>query len=229
MKIKLLIVLSFLNFNSYSNTCQEMYEDVKVFCQQLSSNCDDVKHCLQRRDTCVDSIPTDKEKCEQVNTCTQGIASQFPDSHRCEYYWHESKPNKGSCFVKKHFLYFEQSCPGRITGILKSIAYGINSAVDSKFNCAGTNKEYLKKNKSCQNAIKEYLSSCPKMGDTHELVKNFKDYKCSHSLEFKATSDGSYALDQATDKRQIQNSRSFGKEINQGNNKSEGPTRNQSK
>ncbi len=194
---------------TYANSCRELKDDVKVHCQVIEDTCKSIKSCLTRRDTCVGrvpkSIPKDPSSCEEVNECMQGIKNHFPSGEKCTYYWSKTESNDGFCTTKRHFLYSEDGCPGKIGGLLNTVAYGLGSEVDTGFTCAPTRKKYQKQEKSCRDAIAAFKKGCQvDQGGRHVMAQEDRDYiaeyepkKCEFSDRFDRYRQGDFELPQS--------------------------------
>ena len=198
MKI-IFTILLFISFNSYANTeCTEAIDNAKLFCESSNNQCGDLHECLVRKDTCVEKEPSNEIECNSLQNCSQRFKVKFDQKFKtngtkCEYKWHISTSGQSLCMVKGHFLFSEEACPGRISGLMNAIAYGLNTAVD-KFDCKAVNKKYKDMNDSCKKSLKKVASICP---DTPEYLNKYKNSKCSYSSKFSNFQRGQFSLDQA--------------------------------
>lgn len=203
-----LLVSSLFSLSSFAkmNNCRELKNDVISFCQNLEDSCTSIKSCLTRRDTCVGTVPKnvpkDAEGCLGLNECMGEVAGRLPSSDRCEYYWNQSGDSNGFCTVKKHWLYSEDGCPGKIGGLLNTIAYGLIAEVDMKFDCKPTYVKYKKKARSCASAIKDFSAHCKVEQNGHSVlapsdvsfVKQYMPKTCEYRQNFKKYHQGDFEL-----------------------------------
>lgn len=205
----LLSVLFLFSVQIYANTeCAKAIDDAKLFCESSKNQCQDLHECLVRKDTCVDKEPSNEIECNTLQDCSQQFKGKFDQKFKnngtkCEYNWHISSSGEGLCMVKGHFLFSEEACPGRISGLLNAVAYGVNSAVD-KFDCKGVNKKYQEKTESCVKSMRKVASLCP---DTPDYLSQFKNIKCNFSSKFASFQRGQFSLDLASGTRVNQNPR----------------------
>lgn len=139
--------------------CRKVKDRMVLFCDSLVDQCEYIRNCLHRRDTCVEKAPENQQECSRLSKCVAKIADQLPGREKCEYKWVEGN-NKNLCLVDKSIFFMEEACPGNIDGLISSLAYGLRSTVDSKFDCSTTPKLYKKKLESCQEYRETFEKEC---------------------------------------------------------------------
>jgi len=211
MKVILTITLLVSSFYSLctwakEDNCRELKNNVITFCQNIEDSCISIKSCLTRRDTCVGNvpknIPKDSDSCLGINECMNEIKGKLPSYDRCDYYWNQTKASNGFCTVRRHWLYSEDGCPGKIGGLLSSIAYGLSAEVDLKFDCKPTYVKYKKQSGHCINAIKDFSQKCKIQQKGHSVfaasdvsfVKQYMPKTCAYKENFKKYHQGDFAL-----------------------------------
>ncbi len=192
--LKLLFVLTSLACtSSYADTCREYKNDIKTHCQVVADACTSIKSCLTRRDTCVPSVPSDSTSCVGLNTCMDDIKDQLPSSDRCKYHWNDS----GSfCTTKRHWIYSEDGCPGKMGGIINNLAYGFASEIDSDFNCKPTRHKYQIQKRGCLEAIDTFKSNCmaQNVEEDERFVEENTPAPCIEDEEFDSYREGDFEL-----------------------------------
>lgn len=184
---------------TYAQTdCTKALDDVKLMCGSAQDACDDVKECLVRRDTCVDSIPKNERDCNALDSCMQGYKSQFAEGSRCDYTWAIPSSGDGFCRVKKHFLFSEEACPGRTHGLLNAFAYGLSSTVDKDFNCASVVRKRAEKVESCDDKLNAAKNIC---GSIPQTYQNFKATSCTEAARFSTYRNREFALESSQSSR----------------------------
>ena len=199
-----LLLASTFSVSAYADTCREIKNSIKTHCQILDNSCVSIGSCLTRRDTCVgrvpENIPTDPNACVGLNECMDAISDELPSTERCKYKWNDASADRGFCTVDRHWLYSEDGCPGKVGGVINSIAYGLGSEVDSGFTCAPTRKKYQIIEKSCLDAISEFEQSCAVEGrgeleeEDQEYVESFRPEPCEYNEKFDDYRQGDFEL-----------------------------------
>mgnify|MGYP003646106498 CR=1 FL=1 len=193
MKALLFMTLTFFAANSYAQTeCEKKLDDARVLCQASVDACDEVKECLVRRDTCVDGIPKTEQACNALDRCMQDNKHALSEHTRCDYTWAVPSSGDAFCRVKKHFLFSEEACPGRIHGFLNAFAYGLDSTVDSSFNCESVVKKRDDKVKTCNELISEASRLC---GQVPDHIKSMRNSSCEYAQRFTSYRSREFALD----------------------------------
>lgn len=207
-----------LSLNAQADSCRELKNDIKTFCQNIDNTCESIKSCLTRRDTCVGrvpkNIPRDATSCTGLNECMEAIKDELPSRERCKYRWSQTEQSEGLCTVDRHWLYSEDGCPGKIGGLLNNLAYGLNSEVDTGFTCKPTRTKYVKQKKSCNDAIKEFKSSCTvdqggrviMADEDRAFIEEYSPKNCEYSIKFNRYRQGDFEL--ASPSR-VENSQSY--------------------
>ena len=176
-----ILVLSF-GANSAPD-CRQIKDRMGLFCSSLPDQCEYIKSCLNRRDTCVEKVPTNAQECHRLNNCVKKIADTLPDREKCDYKWSEGT-TRNMCLVESHFLFFEEGCPGNITGLLSAFAYGLQASVDSKFDCSSSKKLYEKKLESCEEYREKFKNECM-VSESAEDKLLYKESNPSICYEYK--------------------------------------------
>ncbi|MBT7611567.1 MAG: hypothetical protein HN576_17555 [Bacteriovoracaceae bacterium] len=202
MKYIVLFIFLFSTLSFAGTECSKAIDHAKLSCESSVNQCNDVHECLVRKDTCVDKEPKNEIECNTLHECGQEFKVKFynkfkTNGTKCEYRWHQPSSGNGLCLVKGHFLFSEEACPGRISGLLGAFAYGLNSAID-KFDCRGVNKKYKQKTESCIKSMKKVATVCP---NTPDYLNKYKILKCTYSSKFTSFQSGQFSLDQATGNR----------------------------
>lgn len=192
--MKALILLTFLfpYYLAAEVSCTQAIDDAKLLCESAQNSCADLKECLIRRDTCVDGVPKNQSDCDALNNCMQSYADQFPGSSRCTYEWYVSDSGSKNCFPKKHFLLSQEACPGRVRGVLNIMAYGLNTSVDSDYNCAAVLGQRNKKVSSCEERLRIVTQKC---GSLPERYAYLNQYACAEAQRFSNYSPGYWSID----------------------------------
>lgn len=200
------ILLSFFLFFStqvFANIeCTEAIDDAKLFCKSSVDQCADLHECLVRKDTCVDKEPKNEIECNNLDDCSDQFRAKFDarfnkNNTKCEYKWHVPSSGNAMCMVEGHFLFSEEACPGRTSGLLNAVAYGLSSAVD-KFDCKGVRKKYQEKTESCVKAMKKVAAICP---DIPQSLVKYKNVKCRYSEKFASFNSRQFSLDNGNSSR----------------------------
>ena len=195
MKVLALVAILFGFNNSFAaETCREIKDNVKVFCQVLDNSCDHVESCLIRRDSCFErGEPKDEQSCAQADECAQSIKDQVPSFGKCVYKWVTST-DEPYCGVKGILFNSEDGCPGEISGLLNAFAYGLSSTVDDKFNCEAVSNKYKKKEQSCRKAIAQFKAGCLIADEDRQYVREYEPQACAVVNEFGRHPKGHYAV-----------------------------------
>lgn len=225
MKVFILGISALLSSTAFASSqgCREKKNDIKTHCQILSDSCSAIESCLTRRDTCVgrvpENIPEDSVSCRNLNSCMNGIAEKLPSSERCKYKWNDSNPRKEFCSVDRHWLYSEDGCPGKVGGIMSSIAYGLDSEVDTEFTCGAARSKYQHIEESCLESIKDFRSSCSVDGsggleqEDEDYIAMYAPAKCEFSENFDDYQQGDFEI--STDQRTVSEDQYNGSRGNQ--------------
>ncbi|MCP4914335.1 MAG: hypothetical protein GY909_14575 [Oligoflexia bacterium] len=173
--------------------CRDAKDDVRTFCNVLNKQCMRIKNCMVRRDSCLDGIPKTKSECDRVNKCVNNLNYEFDDTEMCEYRWiiHNGESN---CRVRDKWYTIKEACPGRIKGLLNTVAVGIDATVDQDFDCDAVNKTYVKDKKFCTDAMKEFEGSCIKSDEDRNFLKDYYSYKCVYHEKFSNYKKGHFAV-----------------------------------
>ncbi|MBH48943.1 MAG: hypothetical protein CME71_12315 [Halobacteriovorax sp.] len=199
MKALFLTILTAFTLNLHAQTeCEDNMDSARILCQASVDSCDEVKECLVRRDTCVESEPKTEQACRSLNTCMQDNSHSFNDYSRCDYTWAVPSSGEGFCRVKKHFLFSEEACPGRIHGLLNLMAYGLSSTVDSKYTCASVVKKRDQKAETCVELLAKVRRNC---GEIPQNLKSFQNDSCEYSQKFTTYRNREFALDSSNSLR----------------------------
>jgi hypothetical protein len=191
--ILMVTALFFITNNANAKrSCEKIRSDMDTTCSSLKRKCNYLHYCLVRRDTCVrEGVPKSQEKCNNLARCMREHERDFNDVQRCNYKWVKPESGSGFCNVYNGALRTERHCPGRILGILYAIGYGLNSGVDSNFNCAAVNNAYRITVKDCKRYRAEYKNRCKKAEKT---LSWYPVLNCKESKEFRAKIGNKYAV-----------------------------------
>ncbi len=189
--LSLLVVLSAFSVQAQVDSCSEAIDDAKTMCDGARRMCANVRECLVRRDTCVDGIPKTESACIELNNCMQEYKSEFDGLSRCDYSWYRSASGSTSCFPKKHFLFIEDGCPGRVHGLLNAAAWGLDATVDSDYDCAAVVKQRSQKVKSCDQQLDRVAAKC---GSLPANLAHLKQYQCSEAQNFASFTPGQWSI-----------------------------------
>tara|TARA_R110002072_G_scaffold1989_3_gene16497 strand:- start:64512 stop:65213 length:702 start_codon:yes stop_codon:yes gene_type:complete len=181
-----LFVVIALSPSAFSqDSCRDLKDDVRTFCDGLVTQCTQIKNCMVRRDSCVDSVPTSKSDCDEINSCVNKLDYEFDEYEHCEYRWSvNDEDNSGKCFVRSKWFATKEACPGRIKGLLNAATVGLDATVDGDFDCDAVNKTYVKDEKYCTDALSKFKGKCLIGDEDKVFAKKYSSYSCVYHEKF---------------------------------------------
>jgi hypothetical protein len=201
--------------NIYAESlCTKYVRKINKFCvNKAPDRCQDLKGCLERRDTCNPQPNMNESECTTLNNCSRGNNAFFTGL-KCKYRWSENKksPESSRCVLEN--LFFKNQCPGRASVTNKygdalgdlsrfllvtkdSIRNKYPSRTDENWNCQG-NKHHIDYTLlACETYLKILQRDCSSHHD--QLDDEVKQVPtCSSAESFTPSEVGTFSKEANT-------------------------------